>query len=167
MGVSYSVAPLTEYIEGADGDWLEAIGFEVPSLIPVSRNPTANELRNVLGSLSNYQATYEVGEWTWVATIMPLPVSDSYDGTTIYLMDFDGDENKPLRVVFEKGSDALIIEIAKKLSQLCGPLVVDNDIDGAPLLISSDTDVLRAPKVWSETSRRIDALTTGRIHNSQ
>jgi len=160
MGVSYSATPVNEFAKQADTAWLKAIGIELPIPIPPGRRPTAREIRGVLETSPNLRVGYQVEEWRWTADVTSTANTD--DQTFVSLSDFEGDEDQPLRVVFDKGSEQLIIQIAKGLSQLCGPLILDNDVDGAPLLVNPDTEIVTAQKGWWIVSQKIAYLSANR-----
>ena len=160
MGVLYFVTPLDQLAAKVSKSWLNAIGFTVPPVISPSRNPTAREVRAVLEALDGYVITYYIDEWTWVADVVNSTKPDGPDWTIVHLSHFEGDENQPAPMFFEKGSEELIVRIVEQLSQLCGPLVLDNDIDGAPLLVTPGIDPGVALKQWWSISERIEKLTS-------
>jgi hypothetical protein len=167
MGVLYLVTPLVQFAEQANKPWLDAIGFTVPANAPTGRNPTAKEVRAVLESLSGYAITYHIDEWTWVANVVNVAKPDGPDWTTVHLSRFEGNESEPTSVFFAKGSEELIVKIVEQLSQFCGPLVVDNDISGAPLLVTPDIDSSAAIRQWWSISERTEKLTSkGDLHST-
>ena len=160
MGILYSIESVGQYIQDAGENWLSRIGFTVPREITFGRMPTTRDLRIALDALDGYQIRYVVDDCSWTADVIESSESALPDRTTLRLSNYSGDEGQPQSVVLEKGSELLVIRIGELMSHTCGPLVVDNDMNGAPLLITSGTDLQIALQEWREISQRIQELTS-------
>jgi hypothetical protein len=160
MGILYSIESVSQYIQNAGENWLSRIGFKVPLDISFSRMPTARDVRTALDALDGYQINYVIDDWSWTADVIESRISDFPDRTTLWLSNYSGDEGHPHNIALEKGSELLVIRIVELMSRTCGSLVVDNDLNGAPLLITSGTDLRFALQEWREISQRIEELTS-------
>jgi len=159
IGSLYGVTTLEHFAEMTRSDWLEAVGFTLPANPLPSRYPTEEELRKVLDSLDGYSASYQIDAYTCFADVTSAQDRDGPQYIGVRL-------TKPLRdehptLAFEKGSDRLVLMIVEKLSHVCGPLVLDSDLDGAPVLVTPGIDIDSALEGWLALAERIQALTSG------
>jgi hypothetical protein len=146
MGVFYHVEPFDDEV----GSFLEEMGAAVPASDEPSRNPTPAEVREVCAALRGFEVVFNVkAKSHWQAVIEG---TDGDEGTILNVEKFRGAEDKPLPIVFEKGSPALILEIVKRLAKRCGPLVVFPDTGEAPIAVTSAASVKRLMKEWEHTS---------------
>jgi hypothetical protein len=72
--------------------------------------------------------------------------------TLLNVDDFNGDEDAPHSIWFEKRWPCLILRIAKALSCNCGPLVIIPDTGCAPVIVSSTDNVDGLLSTWEHTS---------------
>ncbi len=119
-----------------------------PSSSPC-RNPSPQELRNVLDELSGYTTDYLVSPGNWQASVEAISGLRLFRSSTLVsVVDFRGDETMPHVFYFEKGDPKLNILIVERLSRLCGPLFVFPDTGARPLLVTPGIDPIDAVKVW-------------------
>lgn len=160
MGICYHVTPLGNYAKRDDEDatraYYESIGIKLSPGETPGRYPTPREIRGVLDRLEGFSVTYRVDMYYWTASISY--TRDPKNGPWTYLHldinDFSGDEEEPCSFYFEKGWESLIIHIAEQLSQLCGPLIVEDDMEFTPLVITPGIDIQKAVKDWSGSLER-------------
>ncbi len=146
MGVFYPVQPFDDEM----ASFLEEMGAAVPDSEGPSRNPTPAEVRAVCLALPDVKVEFNIkAKSHWSAYIES---TKRDEGTILNMEKFKGAEDKPLPIMFEKGSPALILEIVKRLSKLCGPLVVIPDTGEAPIAVTSTASVKKLLKEWEHTA---------------
>ena len=158
MSVLYGLTTLDHHSEMVDEEWLEAIGFRLPANPRPSRYPTEDELRVVLDSLDGYRVSYHIDEYEFFADITSTNDPDCPDYIGVRLSRPLRDEHPTL--VFENGSDRTVLMIAEKLTHTCGPMILDNGYNGAPVLVTPGIDMDVALKDWLRLSDIIDELTS-------
>src|SRR5262245_61044452 len=127
MGVFYFIQPFDEEMASL----FEEMGAAVPRSDEPSRNPTPAEVRKVCSTLRDFKTEFNVKPKSFWQAVIEGKKRD--EGTILNVDDFKGGEDKPHAIWFEKGSPALILEIVKRLSKQCGPLVVVPDTGDAPI----------------------------------
>jgi hypothetical protein len=145
MGVFYHIHPFDDEM----ASFLEAIGAAVPDSDEPSRNPTLAEVRDVCGALQGFKIEFNVKPKSHWQAVIESTRGD--EGTILNVEKFKGAEDKPHAIWFEKGSPALILEIVKRLSKQCGPLVVVPDTGDAPIAVTSKASVKKLLKEWEHT----------------
>ena len=150
MGVFYHIEPLDEEMASL----LEEMGAAVPQSAEPSRNPTPAEVREVCRTLRDYQVEFNVKPKSrWQAVIES---TKRDEGTILNVEKFKGAEDEPHGIWFEKGSPALILEILKRLSKHCGPLVVMPDTGDAPIAVTAKASVKKLLNEWEHTAGGTD-----------
>jgi hypothetical protein len=145
MGDAYTVMPLTFHPELPA--WLEQHGIEVPPLVMDNRYPTLREIRAVLSQMDGYGATYHAGPSGCGIDIGGTNRRGEEGYASIWIPGFCGDEDEPLAFSFHKGWCNLNLEITRRLSSICGPLVFVSHSIGVPILVTEDTDIDQAQKM--------------------
>lgn len=158
MGMLFIPLPLNNAILGNPSrvDWLARYGIELPPDYSQGRWPTAVELRQALDSIDGYDTTYYVGEADFSAMVLPLIDGEPQRGqvlegplATIHVLQFDGDESKPLEFYLPKGWPELHLLILKHVAASCGPYIIYADDVDAPVMIDADTDLDAAMAKWT------------------
>ena len=167
MGVQYDVIPLGYVHDDYDLTWLEEFGISLPEGVPPSRFPTPREIRGILDQLEGYRTIYTVDLYAWAADIAERAGPEHGHWTTLYVQGFEGDEDQPHPLFFAKGSEELIIRIVEQLAQICGPLIIDNDVDGAPVLVTAGMSVEVALSAWRAAGERANISWSREAHESQ
>jgi hypothetical protein len=146
MGVFYHIEPFDEEMALL----LEEMGATVPNSAEPSRNPTPAEVREVCLTLRDYTTRFNVKPKShWQAVIQG---ATRGGGTILNVEKFKGAEDKPHGIWFEKGSPGLILEILKRLSERCGPLVVVPDTGDAPIAVTAKASVKKLLNEWEHTA---------------
>ena len=160
MGIQYYIVPLGSYGGRSDAlaSSLEAFGITIAVDQSPSRYPTPREIRAVLDQLDGYAVTYHVDAYTWWADVTDAVDPQHARWTSLIVQDFEGVEDEPHEFYFAKGWEDLIIQIVEKLSRVCGPLVLIDDINWMPLLITPETDVGSALIKWQALSEAVKKL---------
>ena len=145
MGVLYVVQPLDEEMTSLLGE----MGAAVPEVDQPSRNPTPAEVRKSCSALRGFKTAFNVKPNSFWQAVVKSTKRD--EGTILNLEKFEGAEDKPHTIWFEKGSPALILEIVKRLAKYCGPLVVIPDTGEAPIAVTPDASVKTLLNEWEHT----------------
>lgn len=150
MGATYyviSISNADQYPWAANT--LQHHGMIPPTHSESSRNPTPQELREVLDSLSGYRVEYLVSQNNWQALVEAKKGFPLLRSTTLVdVVDFQGNESIPRIISFEKGDLVLNILIVERLSRICGTLLVLSDTGAKPLVIVPGIDPKDVIKVW-------------------
>ncbi|MET0247661.1 MAG: hypothetical protein ABW182_13000 [Sphingomonas sp.] len=110
-------------------EWLDEQGISWPDT--ASRFPTGSEIRQVLGALPAEIELIDNG----VDGPMSASIFQREDcWASLQIERFTGDDD-PQALYFEKGSEELIVEILRRLSVFCGPLVLINDVGDPPEVV--------------------------------
>ena len=150
MGVLYHIEPFDEEMAAL----LKEMGAAVPKASEPSRNPTPAEVREVCRTLRDYKTEFNVKPKSrWQAVIAG---TKGDEGTILNVEKFNGAEDKPHGIWFEKGSPALILEILKRLSKHCGPLVVVPDTGDPPIAVTAKASVKKLLNEWEHTAGGTD-----------
>ena len=148
MGVLYTVVPLEEQI----ADYLLDVGATVPGWTTASRNPTPREIRTVCTALLNLKIEMlSPPVYAWQVMIEGLRDPENEPWTILNVDHFNGDENAPHSIWFEKGWPSLILRIVNALSSNCGPLVIIPDTGCTPIVVSTSDDVGDLLSTWEHT----------------
>jgi hypothetical protein len=148
MSFFYVVTPLLD--DEAFTRWLGEFGI-VPPAGANSRFPTVRELRFILEHLDGLSFEASVGSTYWDADIFACGHSgERWEGeyTTLWVTNYKGNEEVPVDFCFRKGSARLVLLILQRLTQISGPLVVVLDTCGIPILVTLETDIDQAYRVW-------------------
>jgi hypothetical protein len=142
MGVFYHFVPLDDEMAAL----LDEMGAAVSDWHGRSRNPTPAEVRKACGTLPGYKTHFNVKPKPhWQAVIDGVA---GRDATILNMDSFKEAEDKPHTIWFEKGSPALILEITKRLSKGCGPLVVMPASGDVPIAVTPDVSVQELVRKW-------------------
>jgi hypothetical protein len=142
MGVLYIVRPLDDEMASL----LEGMGASVPEADGPSRNPTPAEVREACSALRGFETEFNVKPKShWQALVQS---TQRDEGTILNLEKFTGAEDKPHTIWFEKGSPAVMLEIVKRLTKQCGPLVVIPDTGGPPIAVTPQASVKMLLEEW-------------------
>ena len=144
MGVLYSVIPFDHEIQ----NYLKEENLFIPENADTGRNPTVEEIRVVLESLTDYKAEYnEPGAGgTWQAFVESKSDPDR-EWTLLNMIDYV-DNKTPTSIYFEKGWVELIAKILAGLSKTCGTLVLWPDTGDPPLIITPEIELDEALSQW-------------------
>ncbi len=158
MGVLYHVVPLGLCDAPEYADWFARFDIMLADRGTPSRHPTPRDIRSALDTLEGYSVHYVA-----VPPVFDADVSDALDPehgawTSLHGLNFEGDEDAPVRLYFAKGWEDLIIRIAERISRLCGPLVFVPDTDAAPVLIAPGISVADAMAQWQMNHRRVQEM---------
>ncbi|QBD78672.1 hypothetical protein EPA93_22860 [Ktedonosporobacter rubrisoli] len=148
MSFFYVVTPLLE--DEAFTRWLDEFGI-IPPPGATSRLPTIRELCSILEQLEGFSFEVSKGSTHWDADIFECGQPgkrESGEYTTIWVSNYEGNEESPVDFCFRKGSARLVLLILRHLTPLCGPLVIVLDTCCIPILVTPETDVDRAQHVW-------------------
>ena len=146
MGVFYHIEPFDDEM----ASFLDEMGAAVPESEGKSRNPTPAEVRAVCAALPDVAVEFNVKPNSHWQAVIESTRRD--EGTILNMGKFKGTEDKRLRVVFEKGPPALILEIVKRLAKQCGPLVVVPDTGDAPIAVTATASVKKLLKEWEHAA---------------
>jgi hypothetical protein len=69
LGANHSAYPLRFFDRDSGIAWLRSSGLEIPTPLPLSRDPTQDELRMVLDNLPGCRVEYRMGEGGFDADI--------------------------------------------------------------------------------------------------
>jgi|ERR1700677_2442528 len=129
MGVIWTILPLNDRIK----PWLEDMGIAYPNSL--SRFPTGMEIKSVLRGLKDYKIDiYEKGIGVgWQAVISHK--NDINSSTILNIRAYAGD-NEQQKISFSKGCEKLNEDILKRLTIMCGPLVLIPDTGEDPAVIT-------------------------------
>jgi hypothetical protein len=145
MGIIYHIEPLDDEMAAL----LEEMGAAAPEAGAASRNPTPAEVRRACAALKGFETTFNVkAKSRWQAVIRGTGRGKDDQGTILNVEKFRGSEDRPHAIWFEKGSPALILEIVKRLSTDCGPLVVLPDTGDTPIAVSPKASIKKLLKEW-------------------
>jgi hypothetical protein len=153
MGVFYCVVPLDAEIR----PHILAAGATVPESNRATRNPTPREIRNVCSKLTDIEAhinspldrPWQVRN-VWQAVLGDADY-DHHPWTRLNVHDFNGREDQPHSIWFEKGWPSLILRVVHALSVQCGPLVVWPDMGDPPIVVSATDTVAELLRSWQHT----------------
>jgi hypothetical protein len=151
MGVSYLSFLLNEEI----ANWLLENNVAIPSMLPDIRFPTLRELMSVAEQLDGYTVTMALSNAANTVDIEVVDRRGYHAGwsTTVWASKLDDKSRPPedgdtVQFNFHKGSPELAVVIAEKLTRFCGPLVLVQDLDASPLLVTMGIDPQRAVEKW-------------------
>ncbi len=128
MGVIYVAIPLNDESE----TWLDSweIEYDIPD--QRGRDPTFAEITGVLARLPN--AEVETGRHD---NLFEASIERDEDTWTNLVLNDVTDDDGACTVVFEKGSELLILEILILLADKCGPLILNADTGEEPILVNA------------------------------
>ena len=154
MGVFYHVAPL----DAEMAEFLEASGQRVPIRKKASREPTPAEVREACAGLAGFRTEFNVRPRSsiWQAVIDGATKANRDVGTLLNVDKFNGDEDEPHSIWFEKGSPKVILEIVGRLARECGTLVVVPDTGDAPIAVTGKDSVEKLLREWEHTREGYD-----------
>jgi len=144
MGVIYIVQPLTPEVTS----WLEELGIAYDADAS-SRNPTGQEIHDILAELTDYQTQIIGGiqDENWEAHL-----SDRAEEnwTCLSILKYQGLE-KENELTFHKGHPALILAIVHRLSKHTGPLILIPDTGENPAVVSNGDSLENLLAEWEHT----------------
>jgi hypothetical protein len=150
MGATYyviSISTADQYPWAADP--LQHYDMLPKSPSEPGRNPTPNELREVLDGLQGYTIEYMVSMDNWQAVVEAKKGFPLFRSTALVdVIDFQGDEMEPHVICFEKGDLNLNILLVERLSRKCGTLLIVPDTGAKPFIVSPGMDHQDAIKDW-------------------
>jgi len=150
MGVFYYIRPFDEEMASL----LEEMGAAVPDVDSPSRIPTPSELRKVCVKLRDFKVEFNIKPKSHWQVVIDGTKSDK--GTILNIDNFNGAEDDPHEVIwFEKGSPSLILDIVRRVAEVCGPLVIWPDSDG-PIAVTGKDSVKKLLNEWEHTQGRSD-----------
>lgn len=141
MGVLYSAFPL----DGEVREWLREEGVTAPEVNGCA--PTPNEIRAALDTLDHQTVSYNISEGVWQAQIDDAASPEEGPWTMINVLEFS-DADEPCQFYFEKGWPELIVMIAHRIAQLCGPIVIVPDTGCPPVVVESNSDIADIINTW-------------------
>jgi hypothetical protein len=142
MGDGFAILPLTA--DPGIPPWLEQHGITVPPITATNRYPSLRELRAVLAQLDGYAVTYRIGPEGCDIDIVGAKPSGETTYACIWTRGFQGDEAMPLEFSFHKGWPDLNLEITRRVSEICGPLVFVSYSVGVPIVVTPDINIHQA-----------------------
>jgi hypothetical protein len=123
MATGSTVIPINEGF----AKWLENDGLFFQMTVPDGRYPTPIELRQSIAELG-----YEVKEAIdWIVTS-----ADDY--TEVWFQGNKEIEDQPVEFSFLRGGP-IVLNIAQRVAERCGSLIVINHSDGMPVVIVPDS----------------------------
>lgn len=149
MGVIYSVFPLDDEI----ADYLRDMGIAVPGVDRPARNPTPREVREVCASLTDCRAEILTPPKYdgWQVNLEGRAAPEREPWTVLQVSDFNGSEEAPHSIWFEKGWPELILRVVHGLARTCGPLVIIPDTGEDPAVVTSSDLVDEILRAWEHT----------------
>ena len=141
MGVFYAAFPLDDNSR----EWLDDEGVAYPKEDGTA--PTPNQLKKILSKLDGHLVEFNIKKGVWQADVSTPESPDQSPWTLLDVMDYC-DAKTPCRFGFDKGSPELVIKIAHRIAQLCGPIVVAPDTGCAPVVVEADSDVEQIVQSW-------------------
>ena len=148
MGVIYCIFPLDAGI----ADYLRELGVAVPTHDDPTRNPTPREVREVCNALTDCSVElFSRPDHAWQMNIGGRRDPEQEPWTVLHVPDFNGREDDPHSIWFEKGWPCLIMRIVNGLTRKCGPLVIWPDTGEAPVAVSSDESIEESLQSWEHT----------------
>jgi hypothetical protein len=150
MGVFYHIAPL----DGELAEFLRASGQGAAKQKKKrSREPTPAEVREACAGLADFHTEFNVRPRSsiWQAVIRGATKGNRNAGTILNVDKFNGGEDEPHSIWFEKGTPSLILEIVRRLARECGALVVVPDTGDAPIAVTGNDLVEKLLREWEHT----------------
>lgn len=145
MGVLYLVVPYDDEIAG----YLAEFDVEPPTGETSARNPTPLEIRRVCEALPDTVANFRSKPGAfWEVALEGADDPERQPCTLLHVKDYNGVDDDPHSISFEKGWPSLILQVAQGLSVTCGPLVVIPDTGDAPIVVTSDRDIETMLAPW-------------------
>src|SRR6266508_6181690 len=144
MSIDWSVLPLDPVIPELV-EWLQHENIAVPDLH--GRYPTLDELVNVLAMFGDVPVQLErLNEQLWNVVLGEL-------NSAIYahmLGTVNGDGIFDFHFLGSACQETTMLEILKRLSSSCGPLILYEPVAGTPVLVTSTIEVDGALKEWQQ-----------------
>jgi hypothetical protein len=144
MSIDWSVLPLDpanpELVE-----WLQHENIAVPDLR--GRYPTLDELVNVLATFGDMPVQFErLNEQLWNVVLGEL-----YSATYAHMLGtVNGDGLFDFHFLGSDCRETAMLEVLKRLSSSCGPLILYEPVAGTPVLVTSTIEVDGALKEWQQ-----------------
>ena len=136
MGSLYIVVPLHKDCT----DWLDREGISYPAAAD-PRMPSPRELKGILLGLDGFKATFRdeqpPGKWS-VAIESTDPEKGEW--SSLYVSDYISDE-EPCDFYFSKGHAEVAFTVVKRLTPICGAMVVCTDCDAWPVVVRPEDSV--------------------------
>jgi hypothetical protein len=148
MGVLSCVVPLDDSIVG----WLRDRKVDVPELIEGNRNPTPREVRHVCAEMKDVRTKiYAPPHHAYQVMFEGLTNPNVEPWTLLNISKYNGNEDYPHEIWFEKGWPSLILRVVLSLSKHCGSLVIIPDTGCDPIVVNRDGDVRNLLQRWDHT----------------
>ena len=144
MGVVYAVVSLDDESRVV----LSESNISLPK--ENGRLPTPNEFKFAVSELSGVNCEYhQEKSQTWTAIIESPPDNEHEDEqwTTALIHEYENDD-QPCVIVFEKGTEELIVRAVLELSKTTGPLVLLADDGQLPLVVNRNADLKELLATW-------------------
>jgi hypothetical protein len=130
MGVLYVVVPL----DTEAAAWLDSEGIGHPQPSPENRNPTREEIVEVLSELPDYKFDVRCENGSWYADVSCAMSPSTGPWTEIVVRDYRSSD-QPHGISFTKGWLEIILLVTERLTRYCGPLVITDDSCALPYLV--------------------------------
>jgi hypothetical protein len=130
MGVIYAVFPLNEELR----QYLEKQQINVPIDAKDGKNPTLEEIRNILGMFNQYEIEWTEGNDSWQIIISEKHNIERH-WTCLCILKLI-DESNLYSIFFEKGWLDIIIKILQAFVPICGSFVIFPDSGDVPIVVS-------------------------------
>lgn len=141
MGVLYSAFPVT----GEVREWLAEEGHPVPAAD--GTQPTPRQLQTALQTLADQNVSFNISEGVWQAQIDDLKSPKDGPWTMINVLEYTSSD-EPCEFYFEKGWPELIIKVAHRIAQQCGPIAIVPDTGCPPAVVTADSDIDHIIRTW-------------------
>ena len=141
MGVLYSAFPVT----GEVREWLAEEGHAVPQANGSA--PTPNQLQTALETLTDQSVSFNISEGVWQAQIDDLKSPEDGPWTMINVLKYTSPD-EPCEYYFEKGWPELIIKVAHRIAQQCGPIAIVPDTGCPAAVVEADSDIHHVISTW-------------------
>ncbi|MDA8021199.1 MAG: hypothetical protein MPN21_27500 [Thermoanaerobaculia bacterium] len=141
MGIRYSAFPIDSEVR----EWLVDEGLPVPQSF--GRAPTPRQLQSILETLADQVVSFNINEGVWQAHIDDLKSPEDGLWTVINVLEYSSPD-APCEFYFEKGWPELIIKVAHRIAEQCGPIAIVPDTGCPAAVVEPDSDVDKIINAW-------------------
>ncbi|KAI9131394.1 hypothetical protein ON05_027630 [Acaryochloris sp. CCMEE 5410] len=141
MGVLYSAFPVTSEVR----EWLAEEGHSVPRAN--GSPPTPNQLQMALETLTDHSVSFNTSGGVWQAQINDPNSLEDGPWTIVKVLKYTSPD-EPCEYFFEKGWPELIIKVAQRIAQQCGPIAIVPDTGCPAVIVEADSDVDDIISTW-------------------
>jgi len=130
MSAYYDLMPLASIAAAPKQRlWLETMGLVIPDDWENSHDPTAAEVRSVIGQLAEESLISVEADFRIAGDDLDAIIRTEPDSTFLSIEDYakDTDEDAPRHISFQHGDPELILPICERLACLCGPFLLTNN----------------------------------------